>query len=110
MNNGLILPQLINVMAVCLVFACFESVNDFMTPFLNLKFIQNIGKISYGIYLYHKPIPTFFGLLTSKLNIPIPDNKYILFLIYLLVTYIVASLSWKLIESPIGKLKNKFDL
>lgn len=108
--NGLILPQLMNIMAVCLVYTCFESVHNFITPVLNLKFMQNIGKISYGIYLYHKPIPTFFGLLTSKLNIPIPSNKYILFMIYLLVTYIVASISWKIIESPIGKLKNKFDL
>jgi peptidoglycan/LPS O-acetylase OafA/YrhL len=109
-SNGLVLPLLVNIMSVCFVFACFESVHNFMTPILNLKLLQNIGKISYGIYLFHKPIPTFFGLLTSKLHIPLPDNKYFLFVIYLLITYLVALLSWKLIESPIGKLKNKFDL
>jgi len=103
-------PFPIALMSAFLVFICSYSVNTFLTPVLNLKLLQDIGKISYGVYLYHKPIPFFFNFIYAKLSLPIISNKIILFCIYFMLTIIIAKLSMKLIEKPIFKIKEKFDL
>ena len=87
--------------------------------FLENKIIVFIGKISYGIYIYHLLVfPVLVNyldpFLTEHLHI---DNKYFLnpgfaqnnmlptALLLFIITIAVSSLSWYLIERPINKLK-----
>jgi peptidoglycan/LPS O-acetylase OafA/YrhL len=56
-----------------------------------------IGKISYGMYLYHMVVPTFF-----------PLHWRIDFGIRLIVLIGFSWLSWKFLESPILTLKSRF--
>lgn len=88
---------------------------------LKNKQIVRIGTLSYGIYVYHMPISHYF---TDYVFNPVWTNIdfshlgrfeklqwhswIIKFPLYSLLSYGVASLSFKYIESPILKLKDKF--
>ena len=58
--------------------------------------LRYIGKISYGIYLWHYPVILgLMGLLTL--------DPTLIFVLSLLGTLFVASISWFLVEQPISK-------
>ena len=92
----------------CLLFAIYN-----VTPIssvLNMRWLRYIGKISYGIYLYHMII----HVMTSNILRPIVN----LFptdwqttssnILQIIITFIVATLSWVIIEQPINRLKDRF--
>ncbi len=70
---------------------------------------QYLGKISYGIYVYHYFVPFLIAPVFSALGLqydtPGPTN----FLFSSLVAIGVASLSWHVFEFPINSLKRHFD-
>jgi peptidoglycan/LPS O-acetylase OafA/YrhL len=103
------LPFLLMLMAFSLVFICSRNFKSILNPILNLNVLRRIGKISYGVYLYHKLVPFFFNFVYAKTGLTPIHNSIILFIIYFAITMLVASLSWKFLESPILKLKEKFD-
>jgi len=56
-------------------------------PFVQLlrnKSVIYLGRISYGLYLYHKPIPYLFSIFMEKTDLLI-QNKYLLLFIYLIL-------------------------
>jgi peptidoglycan/LPS O-acetylase OafA/YrhL len=67
-----------------------------------------IGKISYGIYLYHNFVPVLLNVVKIKTGISY-NHIPTLPLVYLVVTIVLASLSWHLVERPINSLKDKFN-
>lgn len=82
--------------------------------------ISYIGKISYGLYLYHNFVFNFYHTsathptlrLLAKINahIPMVANSVLFQLLYYFsITFLLASLSWFLIEKPVNKLKNYFN-
>lgn len=74
---------------------------------LENKFVTYSGKISYGMYLFHLFIPTAFSSVLYYFGYGLP-SKYLMFLIFYLITFSLAHLSWKLIEGPFNSLKRKF--
>ncbi|MFM9028643.1 MAG: hypothetical protein ACKOQ6_11720, partial [Bacteroidota bacterium] len=64
------------------------------------------GRISYGIYIFHLFIPSFTYWLLPQLGLEIQKGKF-LFVIFFSITWLAAWLSWKLIEEPINRLKNR---
>jgi peptidoglycan/LPS O-acetylase OafA/YrhL len=87
-----------------------RSTNSVETPILkqvlNNKCLLYIGKISYGIYLFHNFIPYFFELKISW----IPDDlvMYVIQILRFIVLLLISTASWYLIEQPILKIKNRF--
>lgn len=75
---------------------------------LENKFSNYIGRISYGVYLYHLFIPDLFWGYVSKLTEFHPESKKIVWLTYFLLCFAVAALSFLIVEKPINKLKNRF--
>ena len=69
--------------------------------------LRYLGKISYGLYLYHVDIILKINNTFTEMDI---KNSYFLFVTYLLATTGVATISWYLIEKPFLKLKNKFEI
>jgi peptidoglycan/LPS O-acetylase OafA/YrhL len=78
-----------------------------------------LGKISYGLYVYHNFVynhyhsPEYHPVvrLFNKLGRNIPNFQEmheIQFLILFLLTIVVATVSWYLIEKPINNLKDKY--
>jgi peptidoglycan/LPS O-acetylase OafA/YrhL len=92
-----------------LILGCCQE-NQVMTriPLLQNPILIYIGKISYGLYLYHNFIPFFYGFNFSW--IPISFSMYVVQLMRFIVLLIVASASWYFIEKPILRLKNRFTI
>jgi peptidoglycan/LPS O-acetylase OafA/YrhL len=75
--------------------------------FLDWKPMQYLGKISYGLYVYHAPLLWFAGRIRD-LRIPEPTAKPLAALIAFVATLLVASASYHLMEKPILNLKDRF--
>ncbi|RNI32182.1 acyltransferase [Hanamia caeni] len=101
--------------------SAFKFNSKFVDKFLTNSRIIYVGRISYGIYLYHLIVAYFFTkYLFDPVWLKIPFNSFgrfyklqynswvIKFPIVTLLTIIVAGLSFKFIETPILKLKDKY--
>jgi peptidoglycan/LPS O-acetylase OafA/YrhL len=75
---------------------------------LNLenKWLKYLGKISFGIYVFHLIMIDFTYFLVSYLNFEI--NKHLLLVMSLILTIIISSISYEFFEKPFINLKNKF--
>lgn len=70
-----------------------------LQPLLRSRISKFLGRISYGIFLWH--LPVIFWV-RDKLDIPLFAGGFWLTLVVTsLVTLVLASLSWYLLESPI---------
>jgi peptidoglycan/LPS O-acetylase OafA/YrhL len=68
------------------------------------KPVAFIGRISYGIYLYHLVVP---WVLTRTFGVDL-GRSVLSFAIVVIATICTASLSWFLIEKPANRLKHRF--
>lgn len=73
------------------------GVNGWFGIFLNNSIVRYIGKVSFGIYIYH----VLVILLVNK----ILNDPHIVFLVSLLLSTALAGISWRLLENPFNKLK-----
>ena len=74
----------------------------FLKNFLENKILVHIGRISYGLYIYHFILSNIFIKL-----IEYGLNKNLGFITFLIVTYFVSLMSFKFIEGPLlSKFKN----
>jgi peptidoglycan/LPS O-acetylase OafA/YrhL len=74
---------------------------------LELKLFKQIGKISYGIYIYHWCVHILLdGIIVRK--IIVVENSLIILLIKIIITLSLAIISWYVIEKPLLKLKSRF--
>jgi peptidoglycan/LPS O-acetylase OafA/YrhL len=80
---------------------------------------QYMGRISYGLYLYHNFVfnvyhtqPTHFSLRAWRRItdiLPFLNSTYFFqFSYFLAITVVLATISWYLIERPINNLKDRF--
>jgi peptidoglycan/LPS O-acetylase OafA/YrhL len=72
--------------------------------FLRWKVLVWIGRVSYGVYVYHALFGDWLHRTFSLRQAPI------IFLLQLLFTLPVAALSWYYIEAPILKLKKRWQM
>jgi len=103
------MPSFVLFMSAGIVFLCTEEKKFFLDPVLNLTILQRIGRISYGVYLYHKLVPFFVSYAIEKAGYTMPDQPVVLFLCYTAIALIISALSWKLIEKPLLRVKDRFD-
>ena len=75
---------------------------------LELRPIAYLGKISYGIYIFHNLVPVAFATAAVHLGISYQDAGPANFFATFAATIAVAALSWHLFESPINRLKRFF--
>ena len=70
--------------------------------------IVYLGKISYGIYIYHFLVPLALAAVATHFGFGYKDSGFLNFVAASLVTFGVAALSWHLFERPINGLKRHF--
>jgi peptidoglycan/LPS O-acetylase OafA/YrhL len=75
---------------------------------LALRPVIFMGKMSYGIYLFHMFVPPILWRVTTRLNVPMPPGVWGKFFVYAGVTLTAGTVSWFLIESPINSFKRRF--
>jgi peptidoglycan/LPS O-acetylase OafA/YrhL len=75
---------------------------------LDWRPISYVGKISYGVYIFHSLVPPTLSTLARRAGIGYPDTGIVPFAISSLVTLGIAALSWHLFEGPINGLKRHF--
>lgn len=69
------------------------------------KVLTYLGKISYGLYLFHPYVHLFY----KKAGLPsLKDHIYIRFVVYSAILVLIASASWYILEKPINGLKRYF--
>jgi peptidoglycan/LPS O-acetylase OafA/YrhL len=90
--------------------------------FLQHKWVIYLGKISYGIYLYHLLVPYVFWkiynsaahwlMLKYQMSLTplavVLVNPVVSLVFYFMLTVVFASISWYLLELPISRLKRYF--
>lgn len=67
--------------------------------------IVYLGKISYGIYIYHFLVPVAIHAAAVHLGRHYTDSGFPNFVVTSLITFVIAALSWELFERPINGLK-----
>jgi peptidoglycan/LPS O-acetylase OafA/YrhL len=67
-----------------------------------------IGKISYGVYVYHPYVPAVTSRVARRFGIVLPTEGWVAALFYASLTVVVATVSWYAFERPINRLKKKF--
>lgn len=77
--------------------------------FLDWKPMQYLGKISYGLYVYHFPIIWFAGRIRDA-DVPESAAKILTALIAFVATLVIASASYYWMEKPLLNLKDRFFL
>jgi peptidoglycan/LPS O-acetylase OafA/YrhL len=75
---------------------------------LDNKLLLYLGKISYGLYLFHLIIPAYNNVQVAAFLSAYRTELIAIFRFLVLV--LMASASWYLFEKPILKLKNKFEI
>jgi peptidoglycan/LPS O-acetylase OafA/YrhL len=68
-------------------------------------FLIYTGKISYGLYCFHGIVLTFGTLLLQKMQVGIP--AFLQTLLFLVINYLLAAMSYQFAEKPFLKLKNR---
>jgi peptidoglycan/LPS O-acetylase OafA/YrhL len=69
------------------------------------------GKISYGLYLVHMPLFLSWRKIVIERNLPLQGTLFghlCSVAIAFALAFILASISWKLLESPLLRLKKYF--
>jgi peptidoglycan/LPS O-acetylase OafA/YrhL len=66
-----------------------------------------IGKISYGIYLYHNFVPYGLGQVLKRMGTDLPEITGLRFVVWVGLTVAIAAASWTFIERPISRIKGR---
>jgi peptidoglycan/LPS O-acetylase OafA/YrhL len=79
-------------------------------PVLSSPVLSYIGTISYGVYVWHYPVPWLAWSLrqATGYDVSLPLPGWSRFFIVLGVTLVAASGSWHFLERPFNRLKARF--
>ncbi|MCP9751924.1 acyltransferase [Ferruginibacter sp. HRS2-29] len=113
---GFILGVLISILSALIIFFSKEYSGGWASFFLQNRMIRYLGKISYGLYVYHNFVPWLVRCISGKetefpINVPvlIPAaaiaNPYVAMGLHLALLVGIASLSWFIFEKPLNDLK-----
>jgi peptidoglycan/LPS O-acetylase OafA/YrhL len=102
-------PFLALIYFVMVVIAVNGAFTKCMKCFLENKIVLYLGKISYGLYVFHLFIgPLYFNFLNRYIIGIHPQKDWEFFIVFFFINVALASISWFSIEKPIIGLKKYF--
>lgn len=105
----IIQPVAVNIASACLIWTCADPAPDWHVDWLALWPLRHIGRISYGIYIFHYFIPQAMQKYLPGIDLsthsPYPEEVRMFILVGLSVA--AAELSWFLVEQPILRWKDR---
>ena len=84
------------------------ALNDKNIFLLNNKFLTYLGKISYGLYMYH-PVAIVVSIVILIYS-GLENNKILVYTLVLGLSILMATISYEFFEKYFFKLKNKFKI
>lgn len=99
-------PTCVTAICVVLVDRAAQRIRGPIGAVLEWRPVLYVGKISYGIYVFH--LLTRVGLVRLFPELGSPANATLLFGASLAATVSLASISWHLFEGPINGLKDRW--
>lgn len=99
-------PTVLNYFFALLIYCVvYEGI---LTGFLQLPWLRYLGKISYGVYVYHFPVMWFVARFFEK-HIEQDETAFWLnVLVSFSLTILISTLSYYVLERPILNLKDRF--
>lgn len=108
----------ISLLSFYLIKQAIVGYKGFFGGLVSNSILTFLGKISYGLYVYHNLIPWLLRCLTGKESaflavLPVLrwhflDHPLPLLIVQFILLVLIASLSWFLLENPFNKLKKHF--
>lgn len=103
-----VLPLPMGLLSLWMVSVAADGVPGLVGRLIALPPIIYVGRISYGIYVYHYFVPIALQPLFERFGIAEASPLFVV--ICAIATLAVASLSWYLLENPFNSLKDRFAL
>jgi peptidoglycan/LPS O-acetylase OafA/YrhL len=94
---------LVHAALAALVVACCLRDDHWLAPLLRWAPLVHVGRVSYGMYLMHVPV-----IGAAKLLFPVETHTVPLFVVSAAFTVFVATLSYRFLETPILRFKERF--
>lgn len=91
---------LLAALGCVLIFLAFSGAPPRLFP----PFLVYLGKISYGLYVYHMGVMMLLAHIAPKF----PHDYFVRWVLVLALTIAMASLSYRYLESPFLRLKERF--
>jgi peptidoglycan/LPS O-acetylase OafA/YrhL len=100
---GYFQQTLLSVAMVGLISATLGGLGGLLGKLLEHPAVQHVGRLSYGLYLFHAPVPLFLGHVLSLMWWPAFDHGPLLALrlgVFALTSWGLAWLCWRWLEGP----------
>lgn len=106
--SNISITSAMSLFSACLVLIAVDKRKDWRFDWLGGRTLRHVGKISYGLYVYHNFVPqTINENWFSGIHNPIA-LRFSQFLVFGGISLGIAEISWRLIESPILNFKDRF--
>lgn len=91
---------LVSVVFVGLISSTLSGYKGWLRGVLENPVIQHIGRLSYGLYLFHTPVPLFLGWILPWLWHPSVTGPWLIarLMVFALTSWGLAYLCWKYLE------------
>ncbi len=106
--NTLVKPTILAIFYVWLVSGAAKGFGGLSGKFLELKPLVFIGKISYGIYIYHYFMNPIYGIVSWHLHLPNSIPWLFIIALKVVASFAIGIPSWFFIEKPINNFKKHF--
>jgi peptidoglycan/LPS O-acetylase OafA/YrhL len=75
---------------------------------LELPPLLYLGRISYGIYIFHMLVPVLLAAIAEDVGLDYKDQGFLYFVVAASATVAISALSWHAFEAPLNRLKRHF--